>query len=145
MCGHGSVRRGGASRSQLYVPMRAMCSHPRGQVTQTFAACAGTPVAQFPDGLVYADGVPQRDGGADEVEATSPIHLVLVGAVAHLAEAVEEDRPREDVASLALVEPGGNPSSDDGDFSHSSAKRVRSILPIVQGSRSQARQRCRAS
>jgi hypothetical protein len=101
-----------------------------GETAEMFAGYVGTLIVKRLYGLVYVNGVPQRDGGADEVEAAGLVHLVFVGAVAHLAEAVEEDRPGEGVAGLALVEAGGYPPSEDGDSSHSSAKRVRSILPI---------------
>ncbi|MBB6403362.1 hypothetical protein HNP00_000661 [Arthrobacter sp. AZCC_0090] len=40
-------------------------------------------------GSFKVDGVPQEDGGGDEVEAGSPVALVLEGAVAYLALAVE--------------------------------------------------------
>ncbi len=59
--------------------------------------------AQLANGRIYIGRVPQRDGGADEVEAAGPVHLVLVGAVAHLAQAVEEDRSREGVIPDPVV------------------------------------------
>lgn len=55
---------------------------------------------------LYIGCVPERDGGADEVETADAVHLVLVGAVAHLAEAVEEDCSGKGVAGLVLVEVG---------------------------------------
>ena len=48
--------------------------------------------------------VPQDDCGDEEVQAGSAVLLVLVGAVADLAEAMDEDSPRQAVACFALVE-----------------------------------------
>ena len=46
--------------------------------------------------------VPEDDGGYQQVEAGGPEELVLEGTIAQLAEAVEEDGPRQRVARLAL-------------------------------------------
>jgi hypothetical protein len=55
--------------------------------------------------------VPQDDGGGDEVEAGSPVALVLEGAVAYLALAVDEHGLGEGVAGFSLVQPGGDAAS----------------------------------
>ena len=62
---------------------------------------------QFPNGRIYVDGIPERGGGADEVEAAGAVHLVLVVAVSHLAQAVEEDGASEGITGLAFVEARG--------------------------------------
>ena len=49
--------------------------------------------------------VPVGDGGGEQVEPGDTVGLVLAGAVAQLAEAVEEEGALEDVMRLALVEP----------------------------------------
>src|SRR5205814_6640641 len=48
--------------------------------------------------------IPQDDCGDEEVQARSAVLLVLVGAVADLAKAMDEDGPRQAVACFALVE-----------------------------------------
>ncbi len=63
------------------------------------------PAPELLDGPLDVDRVPQRYRGAQDVEAAGPVHLVLVGAVAHLAEAVEKDGPCQGVARLALLRP----------------------------------------
>ena len=57
------------------------------------------------------DGIPEGDGSAQDVQAAGPVHLVLVGAVTHLPEAVEEDGPGECIPCLSLVEAAGNAAS----------------------------------
>jgi hypothetical protein len=47
--------------------------------------------------------VPQDDCGDEEVQARSAVLLVLIGAVADVAEAMDEDSPRQAVARFALV------------------------------------------
>ena len=59
------------------------------------ADVAGYIVAAVPellDGSLDVYGVPEADGGAQDVEAADPVRLVLVGAVSHLTEAVKERR-----------------------------------------------------
>ena len=50
--------------------------------------------------------VPQDNGGDQQVQPRCPIGLVLEGAVAQLAQAVEEYRAGKRIARLALVQPG---------------------------------------
>src|SRR3546814_5983244 len=49
-------------------------------------------------------GVPQDDGGDEQVEAGGAIGLVLEPPITQFAELVEEERACERVAGLALVE-----------------------------------------
>ena len=49
--------------------------------------------------------VPQHDGCRNEIEAAGSVALLLEAAVADFAQAVEEHRPGERVARLALVQP----------------------------------------
>jgi hypothetical protein len=66
------------------------------------------------DGLFEVAGVPQDDGGYEQVEAGGAIGLVLEPAVAQFAELVEEQRAGERVARLSLVESGlGAPAQVD--------------------------------
>ena len=58
------------------------------------------------DCLFEIAGIPQDDGGYEQIEAGGAIGLVLEPPVAQLAELVEEERPSERVAGLTLVEPG---------------------------------------
>src|SRR3546814_2272579 len=51
-------------------------------------------------------GVPQDDGGDEQIEAGGAIGLVFEPPVAQLAELVEEECAGERVAGLALVESG---------------------------------------
>lgn len=50
-------------------------------------------------------GVPQDDGGDEQVEAGGAIGLVLEPPITQFAELVEEERACERVAGLALVGP----------------------------------------
>ncbi len=61
-------------------------------------------LAQGGDGAFEVAGIPQYDRGDEQVEAGGAVLLVLVGAVADLAEAVEEDGACQAVAGFALVE-----------------------------------------
>ncbi len=49
-------------------------------------------------------GVPEDDGGDDQVEAEGTVLLVLERPVTDFTEAVDEDRPRQTVAGFAFVE-----------------------------------------
>src|SRR3954471_5378473 len=60
--------------------------------------------AQGGNRTVQIAGVPQDDGGDEEVEAGRAMLLVFVGTVADSAEPMKEDGPRQAVAWLALVE-----------------------------------------
>ena len=55
-------------------------------------------LAQSGDHTVQIAGVPQDDGGDEEVEAGSAVLLVFVGAVANFAEPMKEDSARQPVA-----------------------------------------------
>src|SRR5437868_4285583 len=61
-------------------------------------------LAQSGNGALEIPRVPQDDCGDEEVQARSAVLLVRVGAVADLAEAMDEDSPRQAVACFALVE-----------------------------------------
>ena len=55
-------------------------------------------------GAIEIARVPQDDRGDQEVQARSSVLLVLVGAVADLAEAMDEDRARQAIARFPFVE-----------------------------------------
>ena len=66
------------------------------------------------DGLFEVAGVPQDDGGYEQVEAGGAVGLVFEPAVLQFAELVKEQRSGERVARLSLVEPGlGTPAQVD--------------------------------
>ena len=75
----------------------------RGQVSQQMIGDV-LGLAQGGDGALEISRVPQDDCGDEQVEAGGAVLLVLVGAVADFAEPMDEDRPRQAVAGLALVE-----------------------------------------
>jgi hypothetical protein len=54
------------------------------------------------DRAFEVDGVPKAYGRREQGQAARAALLVLVGAVPELAQAVEEDGPRQSVACLAL-------------------------------------------
>ncbi len=60
--------------------------------------------AQSGDGAFQIHGVPENDGGDNQVQAAGAISLVLETAVAEVALAVEEDGTRESVSGFAFVE-----------------------------------------
>ena len=47
---------------------------------------------QVIDRALQVHGIPQNDGGHDEIQATRTIALVFIGSVADFAEAIEEHR-----------------------------------------------------
>jgi hypothetical protein len=59
---------------------------------------------QIGDGARQIPRIPQDDCGNEQVEAGSKVLLVLIGAVADLAEPMDEDRARQAVAGFALVQ-----------------------------------------
>ena len=66
------------------------------------------------DSLFEIAGVPQNDGGDEQVEPGGAVGLIFEPAVAQFAELVEEQGSRESVARLSLVEPGlGTPAQVD--------------------------------
>ena len=60
-------------------------------------------LAQRGDGAFEINGVPEDDGGDDQVETARPIALVLEAAVAQVALPVEEDGAGERVPGFALI------------------------------------------
>jgi hypothetical protein len=56
------------------------------------------------NGAFKVYGVPKNYGGDNQVQTAGAISLVLKAAVAEVALAVEEDRPRESISGLAFVE-----------------------------------------
>ena len=72
--------------------------------------------AQGGDGAFQVHGVPEDDGGDDQVKAAGAIALVLEAAVAQVALPVEEDRTGESVPSFAFVEADLNTPSQLGVF-----------------------------
>ena len=70
--------------------------------------CIGQ-LAGFAQGLrrpFKVHGIPQHDGGRQQVQSTGAVALLLEAPVADLAESLDADRPGQGVARLALVEPG---------------------------------------
>ena len=65
-----------------------------GEVPQVLVGDLVAPASQLLDGPLDVNRVPQGYRRAQDVEAAGAVHLVLVGAVAHLAQAVEEHGPR---------------------------------------------------
>src|SRR3954447_8000619 len=61
-------------------------------------------LAQGGDGASEIPRIPEDNRGDQQVEAGGAMLLVLVGAVADYAQPMDEDRPREAVAGVALVE-----------------------------------------
>ena len=70
--------------------------------------------SQRVDDFFEIDSVPQNDGGDYEVEAPGAVALIFVGAVADFAEPMETDGPGQSVVRLALVEAGGDASTQSG-------------------------------
>ena len=62
-------------------------------------------LSQMVQGALQVDGVPQDDGGNQQIEAARPIALVFVGTVPDFPESVEEHGPSQRVLLLDLVEP----------------------------------------
>ena len=62
-------------------------------------------LSQVVHGALQVDGVPQDDGGDQQIETTCSIALILIGTIADFPESVEEHGPSQSVMLLALVEP----------------------------------------
>ena len=65
----------------------------------------GIVTVQSRGGTLQVDRVPQDDGCRHQVEAGSPVALLLEATVADFAEAVEEHGASQRVTRLAFVEP----------------------------------------
>ena len=76
----------------------------RGDVGQKFVGNGRALSAQLPNRPVEIDRVPVNDGGGDETETRSTEALVFEGTISDFALTMEEHRPPERVACLALVE-----------------------------------------
>ena len=61
-------------------------------------------MAQGGDGAFQITRVPQDNGGNQQIETGDAMLLVLVGSVADFTQSMDEDRPCQAVAGLALVE-----------------------------------------
>ena len=59
-------------------------------------------------GSLEIDGIPERDGGDDEIQTAGAIPLVLIGAIPNFAETMEEYGPGECVACLSFVQAAGD-------------------------------------
>jgi hypothetical protein len=57
-------------------------------------------MSQSGNGAIEVSRVPQDDCGDEEVQAGSAVLLVLIGAVADLSEAMDEDGPRQAVTDM---------------------------------------------
>ncbi len=55
-------------------------------------------------GTFEVNGVPEYDGGDDEVQAAGSVPLVLVRPVAQFPQPMEKHGPRQGIAGLAFVE-----------------------------------------
>ena len=91
--------------------------------------------AQMPDGAVKIDGVPEDDGSGEVRQSGGAMALVLEGAVAQFAEAVEKDGAGERVAGVALLRMLPVRRRCSGSSNQSSMNRVRSTRPISRKER----------
>ena len=78
----------------------------RRQVLQQRVIDSVAVIAQCVRRPFQIDGIPQHDGCCHQVEAAGPVALLFKAAVADFAQPVEEHRPGQRVARLALVESG---------------------------------------
>lgn len=67
--------------------------------------------AQRRNGSLQVDRVPQDDGRRHQVQTARPVALLLEAAVTDFAQSVEENRPCQCVARLALVQASVNASA----------------------------------
>ncbi len=77
-----------------------------GEVFEVLVGDVVSPAPELFDCPLYVDSVPERNRGAQNIEAAGPVHLVFIGAVAHLTETIEEDCPCESIPCFSLVETG---------------------------------------
>lgn len=90
------------------------------------------------DGLVEIDGIPVDDGGSDEAEPGGPETLVLEGAIADLAQPVEEYGAAQGIAGLALVEPSMAALTQGWVGQPLQSEQSRSIRPKARSARDRA-------
>ena len=88
----------------------------RRQVLQQLAIHRLPRFAHRLGGAFQVHRVPQHDGGRHQVETAGPVALLLEAPIPDFAEAVEEHRPGQGVARLALVQPGEGQAGDDIPF-----------------------------
>jgi hypothetical protein len=60
--------------------------------------------AQSGDRAFEVDGVPEDDGGGDQIEAAGPVALIFKRPIADLAEAVKKDGARVGVEKFPFLE-----------------------------------------
>lgn len=77
----------------------------RGQILQQRIVQSLAVGTQSTGGTLQIDRVPQHDGRRHQIEAAGPVALLLKTAVADFTQSVEEDRPGQRVARLALIQP----------------------------------------
>ena len=75
----------------------------RGQILQQRVVQRLAVGTQSTGGTLQIDRVPQHDGRRHQIEAAGPVALLLKTAVADFTQSVEEDRPGQRVARLALI------------------------------------------
>lgn len=77
----------------------------RGQILQQRIVQRLAVGTQSTGGTLQIDRVQQHDGRRHQIEAAGPVALLLKTAVADFTQSVEEDRPGQRVARLALIQP----------------------------------------
>ena len=81
------------------------------------------------DRALQVHGIPQNDGGHDEIQATRTIALVFIGSAADFAEAIEEHPAAQRVVLLAFVQSYVTAAPQLRACIHSRVNKVRSTLP----------------
>lgn len=61
-------------------------------------------LSQVVHGALQIDGVPQDDGGNQQIEAAGSIALILIGTIADFPESVEEHSPPQRILLVAFIE-----------------------------------------
>ena len=90
-----------------------MCSQPKGERWgQKVFIDRLALFAQPMDSASQIDGVPQHDGGNDQIQPAGSVALILKASIAQLAQAVEEDRTRQGVLRFAFVQPQLHPLAE---------------------------------
>ena len=77
----------------------------RRQILQQCVVQRRAVATQSTGGTLQIYRVPQHDGRRHQIEAAGPVALLLKTAVADFTQSVEEDRPGQRVARLALIQP----------------------------------------
>ena len=85
-----------------------------GKMREQFVIKIGCVGSDGLHGSLQIDGVPEDDGGAQEVEATGSVALIFKGAIPDFAQSVKENGSGEGVSRFPFIESHMNAATQFG-------------------------------